>query len=574
VTTLPFTAPAPAALPKLELRPYQQEAIAAVIDACKAQSPAHPLLEMATGCGKTVIFCQIAKERRPRALILVHRDELVRQAVATLEWVWPEVLVGVVQADDDEYDADVVVASVQSLHSRRLHRWAPMEFKTIVVDEAHHSRAPTYERILDYLKAPCVLGVTATPYRGDRLALSTRFDGVTYSYAAPQAISDGWLCDVKGYRIGTDVILDENVPTRGGDFEVGALAAAIDNPQRNAVAVGAVRKYAMDRKVLAFTATVAHAEHLTATFQAAGIPADWVDGTMPRDHRRAKLKAFAQGEIKVLSNCAVLTEGYDETALDCILLARPTKSLGLWTQMVGRGLRTHPGKENLILLDLADTTRRHKLIGIHTLVGRDRPLRDGTTLTQAISGELELKEPWIVLAERLQHKTEEVEQLWITGATRAAKAGERPDDSWQEMLDEMLALRIFDESNSGISFPVTEPQLKVLTGFGWPAEAARQLTKQEASKVLDRMARVHKAWVTERVPMLAMVTGWDQGAVSDVLVDGKGLWKLHQATEGQVNLLRRRGIPAVPGLTKGEAKMLIDKLMGATEPQDLIPQTQ
>jgi len=546
---------------KLSLRPYQQDAIAAV-EAMTKYGPAAPVIEMATGLGKTVVFCEIAKRRGPRALVLVHRDELVRQTVATLERVWPDALTGIVQAEDDEWDADVVVASVQSLRERRLRRWAPGRFQTLVVDEAHHATAPTYQRVLDWLEAPLVLGVTATPYRGDRLTIGGVFkDGVVYSYAAPAGIRDGWLCDVRGFRPGTDVVLDK-IATHAGDFDEAALAAAVDTVSRNQVAVESVLRWAPGRRTLAFTASVDHAYHMAEAFRQRGVPAEAIDGTIPKHQRRGILQRFASGEIKVLCNCAVLTEGYDDTSVGCILLARPTKSLGLWTQMVGRGLRKAKGKADCVIIDLADGTTRHKLVGMQTLIGSTRPLRDGVKLTEAIEEQERERQPWMIFAQKLRRTTELDVKLYDDAATKAAHAGDRPQDSWQEMWEEISQLRDFDDEANLFS-TASEPQQKALEGFGWPQAVVRQMTRREASMALDRLAQMHKAWIRERVPMLALALDKTPQEVHDALLgEQSGLWRLHGATEKQLGLLGRRHLEVPPGLTKGEASLVIDCLMG------------
>lgn len=562
-----FSSPPPAVRPspRLQLRPYQLEAIEAV-EAIAKYEPAAPVIEMATGLGKTVVFCEIARRRGPRTLILVHRDELVRQTVATLETVWPGTLAGVVQAEDDEYDADVVVASVQSLRERRLRRWAPGTFRTIVVDEAHHATAPTYKRVIDWLEAPLVLGVTATPYRGDRLTIAGVFkDGVAYSYPAPKGIKDGWLCDARGYRPGTDVVLD-GVSTRAGDFVESELAAAVDTPFRNRVAVRSFLKYASDRRALAFTASVDHAYHLAEMFREHGVTAEGVDGSVPKHERRAILSRFRSGATRVLCNCAVLTEGYDDTSVGAIILARPTKSLGLWTQMVGRGLRKAPGKTDCIIIDLADTTTRHRLVGMNVLIGRKTPIADGKTLTEAIEDEERAREPWLVFCRRLRSMTEEDVAIYETAAARASGAGDRPEDSWQEMWEEISQLRDFDPEANVFNM-ATDPQRRAVLGFGWPPDIVNQMTKGEASMALDRLAQLHKAWIRERVPMLAAVLGEPEQAVADKLLgEDAGLWRLHPATDKQMGLLRLRGLAAIPHLTKGEASLVIDRLHGGNGP--------
>ena len=562
------------AAPPFVLRAYQLAAVEAVHQLTRYAPSAGTVIEQATGLGKTVVACQILKDRGPRGLILVHRDELVQQSVKTLARMLPQDSPpGIVQAEEDEWDAEWVVASVQSLRERRLRRWKPGHFRTVVVDECHHGIAPTYERVINYLEAPLVLGLSATPYRGDKLSIAPIFPhGVCYSYAAPEGIRDGWLVDPRGWRPGTDVLIDE-VHTRGGDFVEGELSTVVDTPGRNRIAVKSWHRLAEGRRTVAFTCSVAHAQHLCEAFQDDDVAAEWISGETPRHERREILGRFSRGELKVLCNCMVLTEGYDETRIECILLARPTKSLGLWTQMVGRGLRTSPGKVDLVIIDLADTTSKHKLIGMHSLVGMKRPLRDGMSLREAIEQVEAQQNPWINAASRLRPKTEEVGPLWIASAKRAAEAGEPPDIGWTELYEQILALRDF-ESPEGAAGPLyggssSEYQQRALQGFGWPTAIASQLSKSEASWALDRISTLQKSWITERIPMLAILLDQDEQAVYDALLgkrdpsspgDHRGLWQLRPASPPQSNLLRHRQLPAISGLTMGEASLLIDRI--------------
>lgn len=434
----------------------------------------------------------------------------------------------------------------------------------VVAHNCHHAVAPTYQRVINWLQADLTLGITATPYRGDKLSIGGVFkDGVAYSYAAPEGIRDGWLCDARGYRPGTDVLLDQ-VPTRAGDFEPEALAAAVDTQDRNRVAVESVIKLAPGRRTLAFTASVDHAYHLAETFREHGVEAEAIDGSIPKHQRREILARFMRGEIRVLCNCAVLTEGYDDTAVSAILLARPTKSLGLWTQMVGRGLRQAPGKTDCVIIDMADSTTRHQLVGMHTLIGMDRPFRDGQTLTEAVEEREREKQPWMQMAMRLLgHVTVDVE-LYDKAATMAARAGNRPEDSWQQMWDEISQLRDFDPEGETLFYMATEAQARALEGFGWPHEIVVQMTRKEASMALDRLAQMHKAWVRARIPILALALGMPEQAVHAALLgEDAGLWRLHQASPKQMGYLRFKGITQFPTLTKGEASLVIDKLKGA-----------
>jgi superfamily II DNA or RNA helicase len=397
---------APAGL-LFELRDYQVDALARTA-AAEAGGQRSQLGVAATGLGKTVIFCALARERGGRALILAHRDELVSQAAAKIREVWPGVDVGIVKAGQDDYRSQVVVASVQTLSRQsRLDRLIAGQvpgalsilederpFDLVIVDEAHHAAADTYRRIIEQLKAgtadgPLLLGVTATPDRGDGKGLDDLFDTIVWNYDILWGIRNGYLSDVRGKRVVLDAFHLDDVKISRGDYDAGSAGRALEAAQAPAAIVRAWREYAIGRRTLVFTPTVALAEQVSDAFRAAGHRAAWICGATPLDERRAILAGYANGEFDVLSNCAVLTEGYDEPRTDCVVVARPTKSRALYTQMVGRGTRRHPDKADLLVLDLVGATDDHSLVTVPSLFGIDRPeftrkLGDGTALASDV----------------------------------------------------------------------------------------------------------------------------------------------------------------------------------------------
>lgn len=385
---------------RLTLRDYQQEALDRV-EAALARGVRRPMIVAATGLGKTVMFCALAERMRARTLILAHRDELIEQAAAKVREVWPDADVGIVKAERDEHDAQVVVASVQTLaRPRRLHRLTDSSsllrpaapFDLIVVDEAHHTAADSYRRILAHLRAgereraatgdevdagyelgivpdgPVLLGVTATPDRGDGKGLDDLFDEIVASYDILWGIRSGYLADLRGLTVALDVDLDQ-VKVSRGDFDAGAAGAAIAHAGGPDVIAEAWLVHARGRRTLVFTPTVELAADCADAFRHRGISAEYVHGGMDVDERRRVLRAFSRGEIDVIANCAVLTEGYDEPRVDCIVVARPTKSRALYTQMVGRGTRRHPDKDDCLVIDVVGASRKHALVTIPSLFG-------------------------------------------------------------------------------------------------------------------------------------------------------------------------------------------------------------
>jgi superfamily II DNA or RNA helicase len=368
------------------LRDYQVAALDAVKSAYAAGTT-RQLLTMATGTGKTCLFASLAGYFEGRVIFLAHREELVEQAAEKLRiWNGGEP-VGIEKADRRADNARLVVASVQTIGrkgSKRLEEFNPDDFDALVIDEAHHAAAESYGRIIEHFaKNPSLLllGVTATPSRGDGVALDGVFDAIVYRKDLLSAVRDGWLTPPRGIRVPTDTDISA-VHTKAGDFDAGELAAEINTPARNELAVESWLLHCHGRQTVAFTIDVQHARDLAAAFVAREISAMAIWGNDP--DRAKKLAAHRRGEITVLCNCALLTEGYDDWRIARILLARPTKSGALYQQIVGRGTRIPDGIGNLkqaiaagidvkkrdcVVLDLADNSGKHKLITLASLLG-------------------------------------------------------------------------------------------------------------------------------------------------------------------------------------------------------------
>lgn len=409
---------------RLTLRPYQLDALDRV-QAAERRGVRAQLGVAATGLGKTVMFCALAERLAVRTLILAHRDELIEQAAAKVREVWPTADVGIVKADRNEVRSQVVVASVQTLaRSKRLAelvapfssegltllgRAAP--FGLVVVDEAHHAAADSYRRILDVLDAgaddgPLLLGVTATPDRGDGKGLDDLFAEVTFAYDLLWGIRSGYLCDLRGIRVRLDRLDMSSVKVTGGDYAAGSAGRALEDAGAPEMIVAAWLEHALGRRTLVFTPTVALAEDVRDEFARVGVRAGMVSGATPLDERRRILAAYSAGELDVLANCAVLTEGYDEPRTDCVVIARPTKSRALYTQMVGRGTRRHPDKDDCLVLDVVGASDTHSLVTVPSLFGIEKPERvwsDGESLITAVDAqERELVAAGRLLAEEVE----------------------------------------------------------------------------------------------------------------------------------------------------------------------------
>lgn len=372
---------------KLELRDYQHESLARVRSA-EARGIRSQLGVAATGLGKTVMFCALAEQRGGRTLILAHRDELINQAAQKVIEVWPGAQVGVVKAERNDVRAQVVVASVQTLaRERRLAQlcqpWATDQptllgraapFDLVIIDEAHHAAADSYRSIIGALGAgkpggPLLLGVTATPDRGDGKGLDDLFDEITFNYDILWGIRAGYLSDLRGITIEVETLDLSDVKVRRGDYDQGQAGRAMEDAEAERYVVAAWMEHALGRRTLVFTPTVETARLVADEFTRSGVAAAYVHGGTPMDERRQILRDYSSGAITVLANCAVLTEGYDEPRTDCIIVARPTKSRALYTQMVGRGTRRHPDKVDCLVLDIVGASNNLSLVTIPSLFG-------------------------------------------------------------------------------------------------------------------------------------------------------------------------------------------------------------
>jgi ATP-dependent helicase IRC3 len=351
---------------------------------------------MATGTGKTVTFARLKdlfKTRLPgQQLVLAHTDELVHQNADKLRGVNPTLRVSVEMGDEHaDPQADIISASVQTLGrqgTRRLDKFNVDVVDKLVVDEAHHITAPGYRRVLEWggwLSGgtnKLLLGVTATPQRTDGVALSDTFEKISYVYGLRQAITDGWLVRLRGYRVTTDTQLGE-VEIHDGDFVKSQLQRAVNTPERNRRVVEAWKRYGQDRKTVVYTVDIDHAQKQAEEFRQNGIAAEAVWGDDP--DRAVKVAQHRSGDITVLVVCSLLVEGYDDPTISCIVLARPTTSHVRLAQMVGRGTRISPGKSDCIVLDVADATLTASVVTLPTLLGLANKLDlQGQDLLEAV----------------------------------------------------------------------------------------------------------------------------------------------------------------------------------------------
>jgi len=342
----------------VELRIYQKEMVAEARQTL-AGGRKRVLLQAPTGAGKTIVFAHIAHrvaQRDKRVVILVHRAELVRQTVDKLRLygVEPDLITA---GTRDVARGHVAVASVQTL-VRRLHQYQADYWDLIVVDEAHHAVAGTWAKVLAAHPKAYVLGVTATPERLDGRGLGEAFDELVTGPAVRALIGGGWLADFVCYSHPTGPDLS-SVKTRMGDFEGGGLEAAMMRPGLLGDAVEHYAKHLGGKPAIAFATSIKHAEALAAAFTAGGWRAVSVDGTMADADRTARIRGLEDGSVQVLTSCELVSEGLDIPAVAGAILCRPTKSLSVYLQQVGRALR--PKDHRAVILDHAGNAARHGL---------------------------------------------------------------------------------------------------------------------------------------------------------------------------------------------------------------------
>jgi superfamily II DNA or RNA helicase len=343
------------------LRPYQRTAVTRIREELAATRST--LLVMATGLGKTQTFGALAAHWPGRVLVLAHRDELIQQAQRRLQDMAGE-YVDLEQASFRAGGSRIVVGSVQTLcRQARLERFRPDAFSLIVVDEAHHAIAPTYRRILGHFSGAKVLGVTATPDRADERAMGQVFDTVAYVRDIRDGIADGYLCPLKVRQVDVEAIDLSAVGTVAGDLNQGELDAVMAVEEALHGVARPTIEHAGDRRAIVFSTSVANAHRLAEVFNRyKPDSARAVDGTTDFDVRRRLLREHQEGRFQFLCNVGVLTEGYDDPGVSCVVMARPTKSRALYAQMIGRGLRIAPGKADCLAIDIAGNSGRHALV--------------------------------------------------------------------------------------------------------------------------------------------------------------------------------------------------------------------
>lgn len=526
-------------------------------------------ISLPTGTGKTITFAGLSKEMNVRTLILAHTDELLDQAIEKIQLVWPDASIGKVKAETNEYDAQVVVASVQSAtKDKRLDILEEQNFKLCIIDECHRATAESYRKIIDRLgfndssNNKLLVGFSATLNRSDGVGLDNVFDEITFERTIQQMIAQGYLTDLKGQKVITKTKLDD-VKTVAGDFAVGQLATAVNTPERNRIIVDSYKKYSKG-KAIAFCVDVQHSKDLAAMFSATNVPAIAVYGDMPQDERKEALRLFKEGEVQVLTNCMILTEGFDEESIQTVLMARPTKSVSLYTQMIGRGTRLYPGKEYCLILDFFDN--RHDICTLGTLAGKE--VADGKTLSETIR-EREKEE---AEAAKVMLESEYEFDMFARSSLQWFDVG---NGDYRLNLDKEQSIYLRQREGKYIAqlyedLILTQELNTSALALGYAQGIAEDYARKHSItlKLADRNAswRRKKATVAQKALLtknnIQFTKGITAGDAADLIgayMSQKEAWKFEPASKTQLQQLRMKGVKNLEGMTKGKAWELLKR---------------
>lgn len=513
----------------ITLHPYQRRAVKATIEAWEQHRSA--LIVMPTGCGKTITFAAILAQRlqHGRSVMLAHREELIHQAAQKIRWVTGvhcDIEMADFRADQtmEMWHSPIIVSSIQTQiagnnGNGRMARFDPMRFATAVVDEAHHVTASSYGKVLAHYKqnpALKILGVTATPNRHDEAALGQVFEHCAFQYDLIDAIDDGWLVPVRSFTMPIESLNISGVKTTAGDLNGAGLAREMEKEKPLLGYCNAIWHESKGRKTLVFAASVEHARLMCGIFNTdyeSGI-ARFVSGKTPKEERRQILRDYANGVFRILCNCAVLGEGFDDPSIE-VVVPRPTKSTPAYMQMIGRATRILPGvidtrnwdddqkelgiegeiecaalrrrlinesnKPHCEILDLHCQEGRHKLIKAQDVLGGSYPddvielankmaREDG----QADAPQARLKRA----AEQIQHAAEQ----------RLARQAINAEARYRKFeTDPFKRFGVIPPRESGFSSKemASEKQQNMLRGYG--VKNPETLTKRQASAIIDKL---------------------------------------------------------------------------------------
>lgn len=579
----------------LPLRDYQRKAIDAVNERFQDEALRRLAIVLPTGAGKTVVIAHKIKEYLPehpdmRVLVLVHTDELVRQAKKKITDVAPHLSVGIVKARENETRADVIVASVQTLRSPT--RMAQIrDVGLVIVDECHHAVARTYMTILDYYgcftpmdngrRHARAIGFTATLVRGDDKSLGLVWQDVAFSRDIPWMVRKQFLIPPRGLAVEVPDLDLTNVKSTRRDYREGELGEALTDSLAPELVAKAYAEHAGDRRGILFAPTVMSAEIFAEAFEEIGIRAEVIHGGLKQDERNAIIGRHLSGITQVVCNCAVLTEGYDDPKISCVVIARPTRSQGLYIQMAGRGLRVDPevayDEQDCLLLDVVGANSRHDLRSMADL--SEKPLdpekaRSGRTLTE-LEDEFDAGEG-----------VEEDAPEWYRGPVETREF---------DPMGRSRSNRVWLKTSNGTYFLPAGTAAYVFI-FEYPSagrwsvawcakEAGRRLyTCDEVPRnicVCDDKCKPKSVAMTEHADLdLEAAMGWaedlavDMGADTLNLANRKASWRNKPPSEKSLGMAARLGVKVVPGMKAGEVSDRITMVVASRRLDPMVHKVQ
>lgn len=560
---------------QIKLRDYQQEAILALQQG-RLKKKYRQLVTLPTGAGKTIVAAQDIKNAVTKtgqgAIFIAHRDELIKQAKAKIELVWPEVQIGRVKAKDNELGQPITVASVQTIQrEKRLKQLVEAQkYRLLYIDEAHHSTANSYQKIINELTEAnphlVIVGLTATPVRADAKQMSEVFTEITYQKSMIDLIAAGYLSDICMRQVHLDVSID-HVQKEKGDLKPSQIKEILIRPSIMLSMVNSWKKEAASRRTLAFTADVEHATMLTEVFNSQNVSAKMVYAGTPDEERAEILSDFQAGKFSVLVNCMIFTEGYDDIStgddyLGCIMLTRPTLSQSLYIQQVGRGTRLAPGKENVLVLDFAYNSNRHHLVQLPHLFGKD--------FMKGSKKEKDMNEQYIpsILAAVM-----EAQEIDIS--VPPPRAGLR----WAKIDDNGFALSLGKNHGYIIIRPDPSQQKKFNVFHYAPPAATQNGYYHPTSEYLEHKLTnqpLSFEWAfglaedAVREMMEARTRGRKMKKTNDITYKGAD-WLDKKPTEAQLKALRRR---KTQPKTRGEAADMITTMIANSMLNGRVPATK
>ena len=504
----------------MKLRPYQKNAVKDTIEAFDQHNSV--LAVLATGLGKTVICGHIANTMKDkgRVMMIAHREELIFQAKDKMQRITgidADIEMGESWAMNNYFKTEIVTSTVQTQTAGmdgegRMTRFDPNEFSLLIIDEAHHAVAQTYRRVIDhYRQNPNlkVLGVTATPDRADESALGKIFDTVSYEYDIRDGIDDGWLVPIEQMSVEVHSLDFSKMRTTAGDLNGKDLAVQLEFEENLHGIADPTIQIVGDRRALVFAASVAQAERLAEIFNRhKPSSAEFVTGGTPKDYRRKLFDAFGNGQLQYLVNVGVATEGFDDPGIECVVMARPTKSRCLYTQMAGRGTRplegivdglpdaaarkaaiAASGKTSVEIIDFVGNSGRHKLVTSADILGgrydddivdlakqMARETSESTGMPVDMMTELQRAESEIARRRRMREEAER--RKHIRGYAKFTTSKVNPFD--------LFDITPHRERGWHKGHPATEKQADVLARNGVPTEG---LSFTHASQLIDAMIK-------------------------------------------------------------------------------------